>query len=548
MGIPFRFEEFGRFNSRRSPILSFKGIVASSEAQATMAGIKVLQAGGNAADAAVATAAAIAVTEPMSTGLGGDAFCLFYDANKKKVFGINASGPAPAALTLDEITRLHGRVHSIPVTSPHAVTVPGAAAGWIDTVKSFGRLEMREILKPAIDLAEHGFPAPPLVSFAWAMGSGRLKKSKYGKDLLIKGRAPEPGEKVKNQKLANVLREIAKNGRNGFYSGWVARAIVSILSKLGGVMSITDLEKYESQHVEPIAINYRGVDVHEIPPNGQGITALIALNILEGFELDEFEPLSSECFHLQIESLRLAFAESKKYVADPRMVHVPINQLLSKEYASTLRQLIKNKSSLRNLVKNLPDLIAGSDTVYLSVVDGEGNACSFINSNYHAFGTGIVPKNCGFVLQNRGCNFSLDPNHPNVLEPNKRPYHTIIPGMTTQDDELHSCFGVMGGFMQPQGHVQVISRMIDHEFDPQAALDSTRFYIIDGNPDGEITIEDSIPLDVFEELKSYGHSVKLASGWQRSMFGRGQIIRRNPDSGLLWSGSDPRSDGCAIGL
>ncbi|MFX0100281.1 MAG: gamma-glutamyltransferase [Candidatus Hodarchaeota archaeon] len=547
MGIEFRVDDFIKSESRRSPVLALNGIVASSQPLASQAGITVLQKGGNAADAAVACAAALNVTEPMSTGIGGDCFALFYDAKKKKVYGVNGSGRAPSNLTLEKVRSDGIEGGSLPGNTPHAVTVPGAVAGWIDTIEKFGNLSMKEVLEPAINLAAKGHPVAPLIAVAWVTGVGKLKgASMNGEDLLLNGGAPEPGEIFKNANLAKVFGEIVAHGKAGFYEGWVAEAIINVLQDKGGVMELADLKNHHSTFDDPISTNYRGIDVHEIPPNGQGITALIALNILEEYSLKDLDPLSPDYYHLMIESLRLAFADTRWYVADPAIVDVPIEDLLSKEYASERRLLINPSNATVDQVHGAP--VNSSDTVYLSAADGEGNACSFINSNYAAFGTGIVPAGCGFVLQNRGCNFSLNPEHPNVLAPKKRPYHTIIPAMATRKGELFACFGVMGGFMQPQGHVQVFSRMVDHEYDPQAALDAPRFMIDGGNSGGAILLEESVPGPTIEKLKQMGHSVEIKAGFGRSSFGRGQIIRRDPESGTLWGGSDPRSDGSAIGF
>lgn len=545
MAIPFRFDEFFKAQSRRSPVLATSGIVASSHPLASMAGIEILQHGGNAADAAVACAAALNVTEPMSTGLGGDCFALFYDASGRRVHGLNGSGRAPAALDLDAVARagIHGP--SIPSSSPHAVTVPGAAAGWVDTVERFGRLSIDKVLAPAIRLATRGHPVAPLIAMAWASGASKLTRAPHGAALLPAGQAPEPGQLFTNPALARVMETIATGGKEAFYGGWIGKAIVEVLREKGGLVSLADLEAHASTPVDPISTGYRGVDVFEIPPNGQGITALIALNVLEGFDLAALDPAGPEYWHLLVESMRLAFADTRYHVADPAFVEVPVAGLLDKGYAASRRALIDPARATLTHAPGTPP--AGRDTVYLATADDEGNACSFINSNYESFGTGIVPAGCGFVLQNRGSNFSLDPAHPNRLEPGKRPYHTIIPAMATRGGELHACFGVMGGFMQPQGHVQVLSRMIDHEHDPQAALDAPRFCIDGGTPGGTLLLEDGVPGETVTALERMGHVVKRVSGFARSVFGRGQVIARDPVSGVLWAGSDPRSDGCAIG-
>ena len=533
------------FKSRRSPVYARNGMVATSQPLASSIGLKILMDGGNAADAAVAVAAALNVTEPTSTGIGGDCFVLFYDANKNKVMGINGSGRAPKGLTIDFL-REQGIEGKLPPYSPHTVTVPGAAAAWIDTLEKFGTMELKDVLMPAINLAEEGFPVAPITARAWQRGVKQLLNGPNANEMLIDGRAPRAGEIMKLPNLAKTFRLLIEHGKSGFYEGEVARAIVDLLQSLGGVMTLEDLKSHESTFDDPISTNYRGVEVFEMPPNGQGITALIALNILEEFELNELHPLSTKRFHLLIEALRIAFADTRWYVADPAVENIPINELLSKEYAKSRRKLIKDDKATKDLKHGYP--FSSSDTVYFSIVDGDGNACSFINSNYMGFGTGLIPKGFGFTLQNRGANFSLDPSHPNALKPGKRPYHTIIPGMALKDGELYSSFGVMGGFMQPQGHVQVLVNMIDHGMDPQEALDHPRFCITDGTSNGKIALEEGIPVKVMSQLSLMGHDVFPLTGHARAIFGRGQIINREPKSGVLIAGSDPRADGLAIGF
>jgi len=521
-------------------------MVASSQPLASMAGIKVLQQGGNAADAAVAVAAALNVTEPTSTGIGGDCFCLFFDASGKEVLGINGSGSAPTALTLEALAEEGIAGERLPSLSVHTVTVPGACAGWVDTIERFGTMEVGDVLAPAIELAEEGFPVEPLTARGWQRGAARLKSGPHGDEMLIDGRGPGAGEIMRNPTLARTFREVAEHGKPGFYEGRVAEAVVDILRSFGGAMTLEDLEKHRSTFPEPVSTNYRGLEVYEIPPNGQGITALIALNILEEFDISSFEPFSVEHLHTLIEAMRIAFADTRWYVADPDVVPVPVEELISKEYAAERRRLLDPERATVDVSRGSP--VAGSDTVYFCTADGEGNACSFINSNYMGFGTGLIPEGCGFTLQNRGANFSLVPGHPNVLAPGKRPYHTIIPGMATRDGELFGPFGVMGGFMQPQGHVQVVVNMVDYRMDPQEALDAPRFCISSGLAGGKVLLEEGISVDVMSTLASMGHEVVPRAGAYRGGFGRGQIILRNPETGVLCGGSDPRADGMAIGL
>jgi gamma-glutamyltranspeptidase/glutathione hydrolase len=538
------------YNSRRSPVISRGGIVAASQPLAVAAGLEALRQGGAAADAAVATAAALNVTEPTSTGIGGDCFALYYDRKAGQVTALNGSGRAPAALTLERLRR-EGFTHELPPYHAHTVTVPGACAGWCDLITRHGRLTLAQVLAPAIRLAEEGFPVAPITAHFWAYGVQRqLKHAPNGQELTLSGRAPHPGELFRNPGLARTLRRVAEGGAAAFYQGEIAEAIAAVVQTAGGCLTTTDLAAHRSTWEQPISTSYRGVQVWECPPNGQGLAALIGLNLLEGFDLAVLPALSAGRLHLLIEAMRLAFADARQYVADPAFSPAPLQGLLSKTYAAERRRLIDPSRASMDQQRGLP--FAASDTVYLSVVDGEGNACSFINSNYMGFGTGIVPRGWGFTLQNRGHAFSLDPAHPNALAPGKRPYHTIIPAMLTRPagerQELLASYGVMGGFMQPQGHLQVAVALLDDGLDPQAALDRPRFCIEDGTAGGQVALEEGISAHTLEQLARLGHPVYPLSGFERSMFGRGQVIWRDPESGVLWAGSDPRADGCAMCL
>ena len=536
------------FTSHRSPVYSRSGIVATSQPLATAAGIEILSKGGNAADAAVAAAAALNVTEPTSTGIGGDMFALYFDAQTKQVTALNGSGRAPSALTLERLKREGLLADSLPFYHPHTVTVPGACAGWCDLIQKHGSLSLSDILAPAIRLADEGFPVAPLTAHFWARGADRqLKSALNGHEMTIDGHAPKAGEIFRNKGLAKTFKLVAKQGAHGFYQGLVAEAIVAVIKEAGGCMSAEDLALHVSTWESPISVDYRGLRVYECPPNGQGITALIALNILEGFDLASMDLLSPEKMHVMIEAMRLAFADAKWYVSDPAFAKIPMKELLSKEYASERRKLIDLKRATVDPQRGSP--VNSSGTVYLSVVDGMGNACSFINSNYMGFGTGIVPMGWGFTLQNRGHNFSLDPNHPNALAPGKRPYHTIIPAMVTRvtDNSLYASYGVMGGFMQPQGHVQVLSALKDAELDPQSALDLPRFCLDAGSSGGRVDIEEGMPTATVNALREMGHPLNEISGYERAVFGRGQVILRD-DAGVLCGGSDPRADGVAGSL
>ena len=539
-----------QFASRRSPVLGRRGMVATSQPLAVAAGLEVLGRGGNAADASVASAAALNVTEPTSTGLGGDCFALYFDAASRRVSALNGSGRAPGALTLERLRR-EGFDRELPPFHPYTLTVPGACAAWYDLLERHGRLSMRAALAPAVRLAEDGFPVAPITAYYWARGVERqLRHAQGGLELTLAGRAPRPGEIFRNPGLARSLRRIGEGGKDAFYRGEIGAAIANAIQSAGGCLSLEDLAAHASTWEAPLFVDYRGVRLWECPPNGQGLAALLGLNLLEGFDLAGLPPLGPERLHLEIEAMRLAFADAAWYVADPAFNPAPLEALLSRDYAAQRRRLIDPARAALDQRRGAP--FVSSDTVYLSVVDGEGNACSLINSNYMGFGTGLVPPGWGFTLQNRGHNFSLDPDHPNALAPGKRPYHTIIPALLTRPgeagEELLACFGVMGGFMQPQGHLQVVVALVDDHLDPQAALDRPRFCIQDGPAGGRLALEEGIPEETLAALARMGHPVERVSGHARATFGRGQIILRDPESGVLWGGSDPRADGCAMAL
>ncbi|XP_053565955.1 glutathione hydrolase-like YwrD proenzyme [Bombina bombina] len=554
------------FISRRSPIVCTGGCAASSQPLATNIGLDILKKGGNAADAAVAIAAALNVTEPGSTGLGGDCFCIYYKAETKQVFGLNGSGKSPKALNID-LLKQQGFEESNPPPSKHAhnVTVPGAAAAWADTVSLFGSkmLSLEDILKPAIELAENGFPVSEISAYLWQTDAFLLQdpNNKHGRDLLISGQPPQHGQIFRNPFLANSLKILAKSGKKGFYEGRIAKAIVEVVKCHGGVIDLEDLASHRTEEVQPIWATYKGLKVWELPPNGQGIIVLIALNILENFKVKEMGQNSADYLHTLIEALKLSISDCSWYCADPYIKPVPTEDLLRKVYAGKRSKLIDmGRVSEANTHGN--PFETGSDTVYFTVVDSQGNACSFINSNYKNFGTGLVPEGCGFTLQNRGNSFSLAPGHPNCLGPGKRPFHTIIPAMVTSSDtqDLLCSFGVMGGSMQPQGHVQALLNMTEFGMNPQQALDAPRFLVEYSKKEHkwQLFLEDGISGNVAAELKRRGHDVHWPiCGHDRRMFGRGQIITKGDwwkswqiplDNGKVWwAGSDPRGDGCALG-
>jgi gamma-glutamyltranspeptidase/glutathione hydrolase len=530
------------FKSRRSMVVARGGMVAASNPLSAQAGLNILRVGGNAADAAIAAAAVLNVTAPDSTGVGGDCFALFYDARSQEITALNGSGRAPAALKLEDL-RARGWAR-IPDRSPDAVTVPGAVMGWHDLLVRHGTLTLADVLADAIHYARAGYPVSPVLGAEWSHPTTEafLRRSPNTEDYLPNGSAPRVGQVIRLFGLADTLGAIAEGGPEAFYTGPIADAIVRTLQELGGVMTHEDLRNHRSTWHEPIKTDYRGVTVYECPLNGQGIAALLALDIAEGWELSDMSWHAPERLHLMVEAMRLAFADARRYVADPATDPAPVDALLSKDYAAQRRALVSPERAMSPPSYGLP--LSGSDTVYLSVVDGDGNACSFINSLYMGFGTGIVAEGTGVFLQNRGANFSLDPEHPNALAPGKRPYHTIIPGMALKDGQLWASFGIMGGFMQPQGHFQVFSAMVDDDLNPQEALDRPRFCLeLDNEGMGVLALEDGIPNKTMARLAELGHTVRPVAGADRSLFGSGQIIRRDANTRVLFGGSDPRKDG-----
>ncbi len=529
-----------QFNSHRSPVIATHGMVATSQPLAAMAGLQMLMKGGNAVDGAVAAAAALNVVEPMSTGIGGDLFALVWNAKDKSIRALNASGRAPAAADLEEL-RGKGYDH-IPSHSPYAVTIPGCVDGWHTLIEECGAMGLSDVLEPAIGYATSGYPVSPIIASAFAAGLPKLTRYPSGNELLLDGRAPRTGEVIRLPELGRSLEAIAQGGRDAFYMGESARRISAYVQERGGWMTEADFASHTSTWDEPISTTYREVTCWECPPNGQGINALMALNIAEGFDIAGMGFQSTATYHHLMESMRLAFMDGFRYVADPRKVDVPVDGLLSKERAVMRRGMISSDRAMASV--GYDPSLGGSDTVYVTCVDGEGNGCSLINSLFHGFGTGLVAPGTGIALQNRGSNFFLEPGHPNALAPGKRPFHTIIPGMATRGGELWLSYGVMGGFHQAQGHLQVMANMVDFALDPQAALDARRFNV---NLDDTTTLEQDVPQRVLDGLRGMGHGITPDSGGAGVFFGGGQIIQRDAGSGVLTGGSDPRKDGCAVG-
>lgn len=529
------------FPSRRSVVYARNGIVATSQPVAAQAGLRILQDGGSAADAAVATAAMLNVVEPMSTGIGGDCFALFWDAKEKHVTALNGSGRAPAAASLEEL-RGNGFTQ-VPGDGPYPVTVPGTVDGWAALLKAHGRMSLADVLQPSIETAEQGYPVSELIAWAWEVGLPKMGIAPSGREYLLDGRPPRAGEVMRLPTLAETLRSIAADGPEAFYRGDIARRIADFVQEQGGWLSVDDLAAHTSVWEDPIHTEYRGVTVYECHPNGQGLAVLIALNLAEGYDLAALGFHSSDRWHLLIEAMRLAFADAYRYIADPTFSRVPVDGLLSDQYAAQRRELIQPDRAMSEVPWGMPPGTVEGDTVYIATADSDGNACSFINSIYAGFGSGLVVPGTGICLQNRGACFNLDPDHANRLEPGKRPYHTIIPTLATRGGELQWAYGVMGGFMQPQGHLQVTVNMVDHGLDPQRALDAPRFRVDD---DG-IVLEKVTSTDLRDELVRRGHKVTQMTGLERMGFGGGQIIQWDPEQRIWAAGSEPRKDGQAVG-
>ncbi len=527
------------FKSRRSMVTGRRGMVAASNPHAAQAGLNILRQGGSAADAAVATAAVMNVVAPASTGIGGDVFALYFDAKTRTISALNGSGRAPAALSLVDV-RAKGH-ETMPERDALAVTVPGAAMGWHDMVTKHGTMPLKTVLAEAIYYAREGYVVSPVFGTSWEASENFLKNSPNTEDYVPNGKAPKPGDIVRLPGLAATFEAVAEGGPEAYYTGKIARAIVETLNECGSPMALDDLKNHTSTWGDAISSDYRGITVYEHPPNGQGLAALQALNIAEAWNLADMAWDDPARLHLMVEAMRLAFADARQWIADLHTNPAPLDFLLSKDYAAERRKLVSSDRAMGPPSYGMPP--KGSNTIYLSVVDGDGNACSFINSLYMGWGSGIVAKGTGIFLQNRGAGFSLEPGHPNALAGGKRPYHTIIPGMATKDGDLWASFGVMGGFMQPQGHMQVISAMVDDGLNPQEALDQPRWCLASGTADSALFLEEGIPVNAMARLADLGHNVRPVSGRGRGVFGSGQIIRRDADTGALFGGSDPRKDG-----
>ncbi len=537
----------GPAGKTRSAVMARHGMAATSQPLATAAAVRMLQQGGNAVDAAIAACAVLGVVEPMSCGMGGDLFAIVWDAKNQKLIGLNASGRSPGATSI-ELFRSRG-LRTIPTSGPLSWSVPGCVDGWDQLRCRLGTKPWPELLAQAIDYADNGFPVSEIIAGDWRASERGLKAVPTSAACYLPGgHAPAVGTIFRNPGLARSLKAVAAGGRDAFYKGAIAEAIVRYSESVGGLFARSDFEHHTSTFIDPVSTNYRGYDVWEMPPNGQGIAALEMLNLLEPFDLKKMGPLSAQALHLMIEAKKLAYEDRAKYYADPDFAKVPVKELISKAYAARRRSRIDVDRASDHPTAGEP---LQADTIYMTVVDGDFNCVSLIQSNFNGFGSGHVPGDLGFALQNRGALFALDPNHMNRLEPGKRPFHTIIPGFVTKDGNPWLSFGVMGGDMQAQGHVQVLCNMIDFGMDVQEAGDAARFrHLGSSEPTGQpargagsVALESGVPDSVRRALEAKGHKLVSSKGG----YGGYQAIRIDLEHGVLIGGSDPRKDGAAMG-
>ena len=532
----------------RSPVLAEHGMVCTSHPLASQIGLDILKQGGNAIDAAIAANAALGLMEPTGCGVGGDLFAIVWDAKTQKLYGLNGSGRSPKSMTLDTLKAMG--LEKIPAYGPLPVSVPGAVDGWTSLHDKFGSMPLKKILAPAIEYAEEGFPVTELIGYYLGsidrfsrMGYPNIKETYYDPNG---GERPKNGDRYRNPALADTYRAIARKGREGFYEGEVAQTITSFIKEQGGFLSLEDLSSHRSQWVEPVSVNYRGYDVWELPPNGQGIAALQLLNILENKDFSEVRWGSEEHLHLFTEAKKRVFEDRAKYYADMDMAEVPVEALLSKDYAAENFNELKPYASTYDAGE-----ISAGETIYLTVADKDGNMISLIQSNYRGMGSGMVPPGLGFMLQDRGELFSLEEGYNNTYEPGKRPFHTIIPAFITKDGAPLMSFGVMGGDFQPQGHAQIVMNMVDYGMNVQEAGDAPRWDHSGGSSPvtgpstdkGEVHVESGIPYETVRGLMGRGHKV----GFARGIYGGYQAIYRDPETGFYHGASESRKDGQAVG-
>jgi gamma-glutamyltranspeptidase/glutathione hydrolase len=533
----------------RSEVIAPHGMAATSQPLATQIALDILKAGGSAADAAIAANAALGLMEPVGSGIGGDLFAIVWDADKKELAGLNASGRSPKSLTLEHLKSLG--LEKIPALGPLPVSVPGAVDGWFELHQRYGKLPMSEVLAPAIRYAREGFPLSEVIAFYWGRNAQNLKDyAGFAEVYMPGGKAPVKGEMFRNPRLADTYERLGKEGRDVFYSGDMARAIADYMAENEGFLSYEDMASHTSEWIDPVSTNYRGYDVWELPPNGQGIAALQILNVLEGYDIAAMGFGSPEYVHAFVEAKKLAFEDRARFYADMDFYDVPVAKLISKEYAEERRKLIDPDRAARSYPAG-DAAIEHGDTIYLTTADADGNMVSLIQSNFRGMGSGMTPGGLGFILQDRGELFSLTEGHPNVYEPGKRPFHTIIPAFVTRDGKPHMSFGVMGGAMQPQGHAQIIVNMIDFGMNLQEAGDAPRIrhtgssqptdqVMKDG---GTVYLERGYSLETVNALKQKRHRIGVDMGG----YGGYQAIMRDHEQGVYYGASESRKDGHAAG-
>jgi gamma-glutamyltranspeptidase/glutathione hydrolase len=526
-------------SNARSMVITRYGIVATSHVQASVAGAKILERGGSAVDAAIAANAVLGVTEPMMNGMGGDLFAIYWEAKTGKLYGLNASGWAPRGLTIEHLKAKDAT--AMPVSGIDSVTVPGAVAGWGALHERFGKMAWKDLFQPAISYADEGYPVPEIIASYWKDSAETLANDAEARRVYLPGgKPPALGQIFDNHDLAKALRLVANNGADAFYKGEIARALVSTSQSLGGTMAPDDLAEFSPEWVEPISTTYRDWTVYELPPNGQGMAALEMLNIMETTPASPDGPLGVAELHKKIEAMKLAYADLGRYNADPRFAKIPVKGILSKEYARQRAKLIDPAKANCDVAAGAPPF---SDTTYLSVVDRDGNIVSLIQSNYEAFGSGIVVRGMGFVLQDRGALFSLDAASPNALAPRKRPFHTIIPAFMERGDQ-HIGFGIMGGANQPLAHAQFVSNVADYGMNIQEAMETARF-TVSPQRGCNIVIESRVTPEVRQRLSAMGHQLDVRREYTTAM-GRGQAVLHDSKSRVNYGASDARADGAAV--
>lgn len=554
---------YGEPWATRSAVLATNAMAATSHPLSSQIAIDILKSGGNAVDAAIAANAALGLMEPTGNGIGGDLFAIIWDPETEKLYGLNASGRSSMSQTLEQLQeKLGSDRKTIPARGMYAVTVPGAVDGWDMLLKRFGSKDMAALMAPAVKYAREGFPmtqviggdmAQNVISYGRRYEDGTIQEYDNFRNLYFKdGKAPVEGEIFKNPDLGDTLETIGREGRDAFYKGDIAHTMANYMERIGGPLTYEDFAAHTSNWVEPVSVNYRGLDVWELPPNGQGIAALMILNIMEGFDLKSMGRDNPDYWHAFVEASKLVYEDRAKFYADPDFYNNPVENLLSKEYAAERRELINMEQAAMKIEHGDPKLLEG-DTIYLAVADEDGMMVSLIQSNYSQMGSGLVPDGLGFAFQNRGSAFSLDPEHPNAYAPNKRPFHTIIPAFVTKDGKPWMSFGLMGGAIQPQGHAQIIVDMVDFDMTVQEAGDAARFFhtgSTEPNSNGDVMkdggtllIEKGISVEIADELRKRGHTVRYTTG----PFGGYEAIYKDPETGVYWGATEMRKDGAAIG-